>query len=40
MDWANNICKSCYRTPTEIGNWDRMDDAAREAVIAASKERQ
>jgi len=39
MDWANNLCKSCYRTPNEIGGWVSMDDATRQNVVAAAEER-
>lgn len=39
MDWQNNICKSCFRTPAEIGGWDSMDDEARLGIIAAAQER-
>jgi predicted Fe-S protein YdhL (DUF1289 family) len=39
MDWQNNICKSCYRTPNEIGGWDSMDDETRKSIVAAAEER-
>lgn len=39
MDWQNNICKGCYRTPAEIGSWAGMTDEARLAVVAAAEGR-
>lgn len=39
MDWANNICKSCYRTPNEIGAWSSLGDEAKLAINAAALER-
>ncbi len=39
MDWVQNICKGCYRTPNEIGAWSQMSDETKRDVVAASEER-
>jgi len=36
MDWVQNLCKGCYRTPSEIGAWSRMSDETKREVVAAS----
>ncbi|MBS0335573.1 MAG: DUF1289 domain-containing protein [Proteobacteria bacterium] len=39
MDPAKDVCAGCYRTLDEIARWRDMDDAGREAVLAAVAER-
>lgn len=35
MDAASGLCLGCFRTLDEIARWSRLDDAAREAILAA-----
>jgi len=39
MDWQNNICIGCFRTPHEIGSWRSMSEAERRASVAAAEKR-
>lgn len=35
MDAASGLCLGCFRTLDEIARWSKLDDAAREAILAA-----
>lgn len=35
MDAASGQCVGCFRTLDEIARWSRLDDAARDAILAA-----
>ena len=35
MDAQNGYCRGCQRTLDEIARWGAMNDAEREAVLAA-----
>jgi hypothetical protein len=35
----DDVCTGCYRTAEEITHWQRLDDDARRAVLAATRER-
>lgn len=39
MDWKNDICVGCFRTPGEIGRWRSMSDAQKRDVVAAAEVR-
>lgn len=35
IDAASGLCLGCFRTLDEIAHWSRLDDAARDAILAA-----
>jgi predicted Fe-S protein YdhL (DUF1289 family) len=35
----DDICTGCYRTASEITDWFMADDARKQAILAASRER-
>lgn len=34
MDDASGLCLGCFRTLAEVATWARLEEAAREAVMA------
>ena len=34
MDLDRGLCRGCYRTLDEIGQWSRMSDAERDRIMA------
>jgi predicted Fe-S protein YdhL (DUF1289 family) len=34
IDDASGLCLGCFRTLVEVATWSRLDEAARDAVIA------
>ncbi|MBB5049065.1 hypothetical protein HNR60_003839 [Rhodopseudomonas rhenobacensis] len=39
IDPDSNLCMGCGRTIVEITGWRRLDDAARDAIMAALPDR-
>jgi len=39
MDWQNNVCIGCFRTPHEIGSWRGMSEADKRKAVAAAEKR-
>ena len=39
MDWQNNICVGCFRTPGEIGSWRHMTNAEKRTCVASAAKR-
>jgi predicted Fe-S protein YdhL (DUF1289 family) len=39
MDPVKEVCKGCYRTRKEIGQWPSMDGAAQRQLLEALKQR-
>lgn len=37
MDWQNNICVGCFRTPGEIGRWRSMTEDEKRDVVASAE---
>lgn len=35
IDAASGLCAGCFRNLDEIAQWSRLDDAARQAILAA-----
>lgn len=35
MDTTTALCRGCFRTLDEITKWSRLDDAARQEILAA-----
>lgn len=40
IDPVSGFCVGCRRSLDEIANWSRLDAAARQAVLAALRDRQ
>lgn len=34
VDGESGLCLGCYRTLAEVAGWARLDDAARESIMA------